>query len=167
MCKKVDLYMENAGKAPKEREAWYGYVLTYQGKQLYTTTGFASCRANRHRRDLVMFLEALMRCKECFLTVHTDSTYLKGGYGRIPQYIENGWITSGGAPVKNRDLWQKIHTESQGKEIHFVFGRHEFTEWLKAEIRRRRDAERSKGKPCETGTDHKTEKGREEIPGDC
>lgn len=155
--------MENAGKTPKEQEAWYGYVLAYQGRTLHTAIGFGTCIANRHRRDLIMFLEALGRCKECSLTIHTDSAYLKGGYGRIPQYIENGWTTSGGDPVKNRDLWQKICAESQGKEIHFILGQHEFTDWLKTEIRRKRDAERSKDKPCEEGGGHKAEKTEEEL----
>lgn len=34
--KHVDIYLENAGKSVKKKEGWYGYVLAYQGTQLYT-----------------------------------------------------------------------------------------------------------------------------------
>lgn len=154
---KVDLYMENAGKTPAERDAWYGYVLAYQGRTLHTVTGFGNCVANRHRRDLIMFLEALIRCRECSLTVHTDSAYLKGGFERIRRYIENGWVTSQGDPVKNMDLWKQVYTAAQGKEIQFVPGQHEYTNWLKTEIRRRQDGERNTDKSRKESGNRETE----------
>lgn len=144
--KQIELYMENAGKAPAIQEAWYGYVLAYQGKQLYTAEGFGTCTGSRHRRDLVMFMEAIRRCKDCQITVHTDAAYLIGGFKRIQQYIANNWTTSTGEPVKNADLWKEIMEASHGKLIDFEFGRHnEFSEWIKTEIRRRKNGKKKPG----------------------
>lgn len=136
---KVDLYMENAGKSPKEQEGGYGYIIAYKGKMLYTVDGFGSYTGSRNRRDVYIFLQALKRCKECEMTVHTDSNYLKGGFKRIEQYEKNGWMKPDGNPVKNADLWKEVATESRGKEISFQTGQHEYTEWLKMEIRRRKN----------------------------
>lgn len=138
---KVDLYMENDGKTPAVQEARYGYVLAYQGRELHTATGFGICVANRHRRDLICFLEALKRCKMCFLIVHTDSAYLKGGYSRLEQYIQQDWIKTDGKPVKNADLWREVYEAAKGKDISFVFGQHEYTGWLQGEIQKRKEQE--------------------------
>lgn len=135
---KVDLYTENAGKCPKKQDGWYGYVLQYQGKQLYTIEKFEKCEANRYQRDLIMFREALIKCKDCELTVHTESTYLKN-YERLEQYIENDWKRSNGKPVKNVELWEQIAEYAKGKKISFAFGPHEYTGWLQNEIRRKKN----------------------------
>lgn len=61
--KHVDIYLENAGKSVKKKEGWYGYVLAYQGTQLYTREGFRKTEDTRNERDVRMLLEALSRCK--------------------------------------------------------------------------------------------------------
>lgn len=150
---KVDLYLVNTG-CPRETEAWYGYVLAYKGRQLHTVEGFGKYTAGRNRRDLVMLLEAVSRCKDCELTVHTDSGYLIGGFARIEHYIEHEWFTTAGAEVKNKDLWIQVIDACAGKEVTFRQGEHEYTKWLKTEIRRRKDAEREKGIARSKEADH-------------
>lgn len=59
----IDLYMENSGKSPWERDDWYGYVLAYQGKTLHTKEKFEHCVRNCFGRDLEMFLDAITRCQ--------------------------------------------------------------------------------------------------------
>ncbi|KAJ3504719.1 hypothetical protein NMY22_g17833 [Coprinellus aureogranulatus] len=55
----------------------------------------------------------------------TDSEYLVLGISeRIHKWMQNGWKTSSGGPVKNRDLWEAIleklrDLESQGCHIQF------------------------------------------------
>ena len=139
MTWKVNLYLEYAGKAPKEQENYYGYVLEYQGKQLNTRTEINKCTATRHRRDLIMFLEALKRCKPCELTVYTDSSYLIGNFNRIEQYVRNDWKKANNEPVKNADLWMEVVKEAEEKKISFEYGTHSYTGWLKSEIRRERN----------------------------
>ncbi|WP_172300184.1 ribonuclease HI [Pseudoruegeria sp. HB172150] len=67
-------------------------------------------------------LEALGRPSE--ITVVTDSAYVKNGVtGWIHGWKRNGWKTSGGKPVKNVELWQRLD-EAQA--------RHRVTwEWIK------------------------------------
>lgn len=139
---KVDLYMENAGKTPTVQNACYGYVLSYQGRELHTKPGFGSCMANRHRRDLICFLEALKRCKMCRLVVHTDSAYLIGGYNRISRYIDQNWTKANGDPVKNADLWREIYESAKGKDVSFIAGPHEYTSWLITEMKGEKDEQK-------------------------
>lgn len=134
----IDLYMENSGKSPTVKDEWYGYVLSYKGQIIHTKEVFEHCVRNRNGRDLEMFLDALSRCKPAQIIVHTDSGYLAGGFDRISRYRENGWKNSKGEEIKYKDLWEKIAEKSQDKEIMFELGEHEYTQWLKSEIRRRK-----------------------------
>jgi ribonuclease HI len=48
------------------------------------------------------------------IRLFTDSNYVKNGITSwIKNWKRNGWRTSTGAPVKNKDLWVKIDTLSQ------------------------------------------------------
>lgn len=41
--------------------------------------------------------------------IHTDSAYLKNGVEKwLKGWVKNGWVTSNGEPVKNRDIWINI-----------------------------------------------------------
>ena len=52
-------------------------------------------------------LEALTR--ETALTIVTDSVYVKNGITEwMAGWKRKGWRTSGGPPVKNVDLWQRL-----------------------------------------------------------
>jgi ribonuclease HI len=52
-------------------------------------------------------LEALTRPTE--LTIVTDSAYVKNGITEwIAGWKRKGWRTSGGSPVKNVELWQRL-----------------------------------------------------------
>lgn len=135
--KHVDIYLENAGKSVKKKEGWYGYVLAYQGTQLYTREGFQKTEDTKNERDVRMLLEALTRCKPCEAVIHTESQYLQGTFGRLAHYRENGWKKSDGTEIKYRKLWQQVSEAAKDKEITFRTGSHEFTGWIRTEIERR------------------------------
>ena len=43
------------------------------------------------------------------ITIYTDSTYVKNGITEwVLKWKENGWKNSNKAPVKNKDLWEKL-----------------------------------------------------------
>lgn len=134
----VDLYLENGGKSPKSCKGWYGYVLEYQGRYLHTRQHFEETEGTRQERDLEMLLDALKRCKDCQIRVHTDESYLEGGYERLPHYVNTEWITARGDPVKHKELWMEVMEQSQEKPLEFVLGPHEYTGWLRTEIERRK-----------------------------
>ena len=72
-----------------------------------------------NRMELTAAIEALRALnRPCAVTLHTDSEYLKNGITRwMDGWIKNGWRTSKKAPVKNQDLWQALHAETQRHSI--------------------------------------------------
>ena len=55
----------------------------------------------------IMALETLKR--PCRVVLRTDSQYVRQGILEwLPNWIRRGWKTSGGEPVKNQDLWQRL-----------------------------------------------------------
>jgi ribonuclease HI len=63
-----------------------------------------------NRMELMAAIAALEALKApCEVTLHTDSQYVKKGIGEwMPNWIRRGWKTSGGDPVKNKDLWERL-----------------------------------------------------------
>ena len=52
------------------------------------------------------------------VSLYTDSRYVKNGITVwISNWKRNGWKTSNGKPVRNRDLWQAL---DQSTQRHFV-----------------------------------------------
>ncbi len=66
----------------------------------------------------IMALEALR--EPCLVTLYTDSQYLKNGITLwLPGWLRKGWKTSARKPVKNQDLWQRLHAACQNHEVHW------------------------------------------------
>ena len=56
----------------------------------------------------IMALEALRQ--PCRVVLSTDSQYVQKGIAEwLPNWVRRGWKTAGGTPVKNQDLWQRLH----------------------------------------------------------
>lgn len=136
--KQVDMYLVNCGQSPKKTEAWWGFVLEYQGKTLHTLPDFGKTEDTRNGRDLHMFLKAPTRCRECEITVHTDSYYLIGGFGRLGDYMANGWMNAKGEEVGHANTWQAIAVEARDKLTRFEYERHHtYTAWVQGEVKRK------------------------------
>lgn len=85
----------------------------------------ALLRAGGHERELVgseplttnnrmelmaaiAALEALTRA--CEVVLFTDSQYVQKGISEwMPGWVRRGWRTASGQPVKNQDLWERLH----------------------------------------------------------
>jgi ribonuclease HI len=50
----------------------------------------------------------------CFLT---DNDYVLKGQAGLASWPFNGWVTKGGTPVQNLDLWQAIHEAVEGRPV--------------------------------------------------
>ena len=61
-------------------------------------------------------IEALKRA--CTVAVTTDSEYVRRGIEEwLPRWQANGWQTSDRKPVKNRDLWERLHAATARHRI--------------------------------------------------
>ena len=52
------------------------------------------------------------------MVLHTDSQYVRQGITEwMPAWIRRGWKTAGGDPVKNRDLWERLHAAASRHRV--------------------------------------------------
>ena len=84
-------------------------LLRYRGKERELAGGEPLTTNNR--MELMAAIVALETLSEaCAITLHTDSQYVRQGITEwMRNWVRRGWKTSGGDPVKNRDLWERLH----------------------------------------------------------
>jgi ribonuclease HI len=64
-----------------------------------------------NRMELMAAIAGLEALSEgCDVVLFTDSQYVRQGITEwMPGWVRRGWKTAGGDPVKNRDLWERLH----------------------------------------------------------
>ncbi|MBB1471488.1 ribonuclease HI [Luteimonas sp. MC1782] len=84
-------------------------LLRYGARERVLAGGEALTTNNR--MELMAAIVALETLTEaCEVTLHTDSQYVRQGITEwMKNWVRRGWKTSGGDPVKNRDLWERLH----------------------------------------------------------
>ena len=84
-------------------------LLRYGEKERELVGGEAQTTNNR--MELMAAIAALEVLTEgCEVTLHIDSQYVRQGITEwMPGWVRRGWKTAGGDPVKNRDLWERLH----------------------------------------------------------
>lgn len=72
-----------------------------------------------NRMELMAAIRALEVLTEpCEVILHTDSQYVRKGITEwMPNWLRRNWRTAAGAPVKNQDLWQRLHAAAQRHEV--------------------------------------------------
>ena len=87
----------------------WGVLLRYGARERELSGGEPDTTNNR--MELMAAIMALETLSEpCEVALHTDSRYVQEGIRDwLPNWIRRGWKTAGGAPVKNRDLWERLH----------------------------------------------------------
>jgi ribonuclease HI len=112
----VEIFTDGAC-SPNPGPGGWGAILRY-GEIEKELSGYVPSTTN-NRMELTAVVEALHALKRpCRVTIHTDSLYLKDGITSwIKKWKRNGWKTSTGEQVKNRDLWIALDKASQLHEI--------------------------------------------------
>ena len=86
----------------------------------------ADADTTNNRMELMAAISALESLSEpCAIDLHTDSQYVRQGITEwMPNWIRRNWKTAGGDPVKNRDLWERLHAAAARHRIawHWVKG---------------------------------------------
>ena len=84
-------------------------LLKYKGHERELAGGEAATTNNR--MELMAAIGALESLREpCGIVLYTDSQYVRQGITEwMGNWVRRGWKTAGGDPVKNRDLWERLH----------------------------------------------------------
>lgn len=84
-------------------------LLRYNGREKALSGGEPSTTNNRMElMGAIMALEALT--EPCQIILHTDSQYVRQGITEwMAGWLRRQWKTAGGDPVKNRELWERLH----------------------------------------------------------
>ena len=92
-------------------------LLRCKGREREVVGGEADTTNNR--MELMAAIAALEALNEdCEIILHTDSQYVRQGITLwMPNWLRRGWKTAAGAPVKNRDLWERLHAAAQRHAI--------------------------------------------------
>ncbi|KLD71830.1 ribonuclease HI [Xanthomonas pisi] len=92
-------------------------LLRYNGREKELAGGEAVSTNNRMElMAAIMALETLT--EPCQIVLHTDSQYVRQGITEwISGWVRRGWKTAGGDPVKNRELWERLHAATQRHSI--------------------------------------------------
>ena len=72
-----------------------------------------------NRMELMAVIEALSALKRpCDVQLYLDSEYVRKGITEwIHGWKARGWKTAAKEPVKNQDLWQRLHAAAQRHEV--------------------------------------------------
>ena len=106
--KHVDIHTDGACLGNPGPGGWAA-LLCWRGIERELSGGEAATTNNR--MELMAAIAALATLKEpCTVVLTTDSQYVRQGITEwMAGWIRRGWKTSGGEPVKNRDLWERLH----------------------------------------------------------
>ena len=87
----------------------WGALLCCRGREKEIAGGEALTTNNR--MELMAAIMALESLREgCAVVLHTDSQYVRQGITLwMPNWLRRNWRTAGGDPVKNQDLWERLH----------------------------------------------------------
>jgi ribonuclease HI len=89
----------------------YAAIIVTTGHVVYGTKG-GSYDTTNNRMELEAAISALRLMPDTVtgtINLHTDSRYVTDGMtSYLAKWKRNGWKTSGGDPVKNRDLWEQL-----------------------------------------------------------
>ncbi|AYF75506.1 ribonuclease HI [Nocardia yunnanensis] len=105
----VEIYTDGAC-SPNPGPGGWGAILRYGSHERELCGGDPGPTTN-NRMELTAPIEALERLtRPSRVRVFTDSTYVRNGITSwVPKWKANGWLTQSREPVKNVDLWQRIH----------------------------------------------------------
>jgi ribonuclease HI len=120
--KKVRLITDGSCLGNPGRGGWAA-ILRYgpHKKEIYGSDALTT----NNRMELTAAIEGLRALKEpCQIELVTDSEYVKNGITKwIDGWKRKNWKTSGGAPVKNSELWAELEEEARRHKIEWVWTR--------------------------------------------
>jgi len=95
----------------------WGALLRFNG--IEREIAGSEAHTTNNRMELMAAIAALESLKQpCEAVLFTDSKYVQQGISEwIAGWKRKGWKTSGGDPVKNQDLWQRLDAAAQAHKV--------------------------------------------------
>ncbi len=109
--KQVTIFTDGSCLGNPGRGGW-GAILRYGGLERELSGGFNPTTNNR--MEIMAAIAALEALNEpCEVKLFTDSQYLRHAVEKkwLAGWMRNGWMTAARKPVKNRDLWERLHVQ--------------------------------------------------------
>ena len=138
-------YIEVYNRGPAKQTAWYAWVLETHLKNgdLYTKEGYGRLTNTPNAIAIQALTEMLGRFnKPSGIHIKTNSRYLEGmvGAGYVQRWSQNGWQSSTGKEVKNRELWEEAWEAMEPHEITIEhIDKSSYTDVLKREVKTREE----------------------------
>ncbi len=120
MKEKVIIYTDGACSGNPGPGGW-GAILMYKGNKKEISGGCKNTTNN------IMEITAVIEALKCLkiqsdVQVYSDSAYTVNAFNSkwIYGWIKNGWKTSNGENVKNKELWQELYSLTQKHNVEFI-----------------------------------------------
>lgn len=119
----VEAFTDGACKGNPGPGGW-GVLLRWRGSERELSGGERETTNNRMELMAVIIALETLKRPVC-IEITTDSQYVKRGVTEwMARWKRNGWKTAGRAPVKNRDLWERLDAALSPHQVrwHWVKG---------------------------------------------
>ena len=120
MSEKSIRYTDGAGSGNPGPGGW-GAILMYKDAKKEISGGMKQTTNNI--MEVTAVIEALKCLKvESDVQVYSDSAYTVNAFkqGWIYNWMKNGWKTSNGSAVKNKELWQELYALTKKHKVEFI-----------------------------------------------
>ena len=114
--KEIEIHTDGACLGNPGPGGWAA-LLRYKGHEREVAGGEGHTTNNRMElMAAIMGLETLT--EPCRIMLQTDSQYVRQGITEwMSGWVRRNWKTAGGDPVKNRDLWERLHAATGRHQI--------------------------------------------------
>lgn len=119
-AKDVTIYTDGACSRNPGPGGWAA-VLIY-GEHVREISG-GEAQTTNQRMEMMSVVEALNSLKSaCVVTLYSDSAYVVNCFKQkwYVNWQKNGWRTSKGDPVQNRDLWESLLAAMKRHQVTFM-----------------------------------------------
>ncbi len=126
---RITIYTDGACSGNPGPGGW-GALLFWNDRTKEISGG--EVRTTNNRMEMTAAIKALRVLKrKSEVTLYTDSTYLRNGITQwINQWKRKSWMTKGGKPVKNVDLWKELDQLSSYHQVTWMWVKgHSGDEW--------------------------------------
>ena len=134
----VEIYIQTDSIAPKTLKRKFGYRLecTTQSGKTHSRQETGEIEGTLHQATLTAINTALGRLNQsCTVHIYTEDRFICNMFAsRLDGWARNGWKTSRGDEVENREEWETLWRLTKGQLARMVPGRHKYSDLLALEM---------------------------------